>query len=542
MNARRLILLGICLLLLVGLGNFVINAVQTRGQLAQVASDSPASQQTGVERLMARGSLFDALQGGAPAPTRLHAIAALKGIAQGGKQPDAFAQLLQMLKDPDTEAAQLKTHPVRDAAVDAVAEVGPQYPAALMDAAKDPDGTIKAQALAALKKIGPPFANQLASRLGDAALRAPFGDLLATFGPSSIPLITPYLQSPLLKTDAAPDDLSKAKIDLITTLGEFSATAAATPLLPFASDPDPNVRRAVVTSLANIDQPAGAPVLIAALRDTNFDPSARAAAAAALGAIATPEATAAMETALSDYDLSVADAAASGLKRAGAAAASAIAQALTGPDAHVRALAALATGGQATPALATKALTDADPTVRAAAADALSEVLLRNETAAAPAAPTAASNGASATATAVTPTAVAAVPATPPVPPAAITAELMPLVGALGDSDGAVAQAAERALGRLGSPAITPLVGSLASANETVAYYASQALATIGRPAEDAVLANAQPNSPSARWAAITLGQIGDPRAAPALKALGQSPDPNTAYAAQSALARVQPG
>jgi HEAT repeat protein len=587
-NTRRIIMIALGLFIVIGLGNFIVNSVQTRSQLALVASPDPAREDDGVARLKSRGILFDALQGGAPQETRLHAIAALVRLCGDGKHKEYFVELLQMLKDPDTESSELKTHPVRDAATDAVAKVGALYPDILMDAAKDQDGSIKAQSLAALRKIGKPMETQLASRLGDSALRQPFGDILSSFGPESIPLIAPYLKPPLLKTDAKPDDLAKTKIDLIDILGKFTAPEAATPILPFANDADPNVRRSVITSLANIGQPAGAPVLIAALTDPNTDPSARSAAAAALGAIASPVANAAMEKALSDYDLSVAEAAASGLKRAGDNADAAIAQALASPDGTVRAHGAYASGGLRSPAAASKALTDPLPAVRAAAADALGDIFFRATTsrtdmaalAAAPdlkaqeaalanlqkqgffselmtadAPPAARAHALDAlTAEAAAEkddgkrkpideskakltAAAAPVAGNPPVTPAA----LAPLVAALSDANGTVAQAAGRALSRIGTVAVAPLIAVLGSPNETVAYDASQALTTIGSAAVDSVVASAQASKPTARWAAITLGQLGDPRAIPALQALAQSPDPDTAYVATTALAKLHP-
>ena len=357
MTTRRIILIVLAVLLVGSIGNFVYNGIRTRSELARIAGEDPAGQEEGVRNLMARGVLFDALQGGSPPETRLAAIAALGRISAGGKNPEAFKELLQMLKDPDTEAAEKKTHPVRDAAKDQVAKVGVDYPDLLVPAANDPDANIKAQSQAALKVIGAPLQTQMAAKLGDGGLRAPLGDILSGIGPQTIPLIAPYLKEPLLK----PED-SAAKIQLIEIMGKFKTAEAATAILPFASDTDPNVRRSVVTSLANIGDPAGAPVLIAALKDTNTDASARAAAAGALGAIATGEANSAMGTALTDYDLSVASAAGAGLRRAGDAAQAVIAEALKSPNAYVRTRAAEASGGLSTPALALQTLaSDTDP-------------------------------------------------------------------------------------------------------------------------------------------------------------------------------------
>lgn len=500
MTTRRIVLIVIGLLLIGGIGNFIFNGIRTRADLAKISSKDPSAQESGVQSLMGRGALFDALQGGAAPETRIAAISTLQRMAVGGKNPDAFKQLLQMLKDPDTESAEKKTHPVRDAATAAVAKVGTDYPDLLLDAAKDPDGGIHDQARAALKQIGAPLEKQMAARLGDKDLRAPLGDILSGIGPETIPLITPYLQPPLLK----PDD-DDAKTQLIEIMGKFKTADAAKAVLPFADDPNRNVRRSVVTALANIGDPAGAAVLIGALKDPSADASARAAAAGALGVIATPAANAAMRAALSDYDLDVADSAAAGLRRAGDSARPEIAQALGDPSPAVRTRAAIAAGGLASPDLATHALTaDAEPAVREAAARSVGDILVAKK--------------------------------------AADASALAPLLSALGDKDGRVAEAATRQLGRLDGAAVGPLTAKLASTDDTVAYRASEALDAIGRSAVPDLLPVAQPGKPGARWAAVTLGQIGDPRAASALEALKSSPEPDTAYAASAALAKVQPG
>jgi HEAT repeat protein len=595
LNTRRIILVVLAVLLVLGIGNFVINSYQTRSQLAMVASKDTAQQDEGVRRLMARGVLFDALQGSAPPETRIAAIKTLTRMAEDGKNPDAFKQLLQMLKDPDTESVEAKTHPVRDAAKDAVAKVGVKYSDILFDAAKDSDNNIRDQSREALKKIGKPLENEMAKRLGDSALRAAMGDMLSSIGPETVPLIAPYLKPPLLKLDAKPDDLEKAKIELIEMLGKFTVREAAEPILPFKDDPDPNVRRSAVVALANIGDPIGAPVLIQALNDPAADASARAAAAGALGAIATPEANAALMKALTDFDVSVATAAAAGLHRADDRAASSIAQALANPDATVRRRAAEATGGLRTTALAQKALTDPDAEVREQGVAALGDIFSRSNGIRADLNILATSNdpaerekafdslqtrgailevlhpgtpsSAKANALAVLSARSAAQKddakkkpfddlakklndqasqtaetALPPLADGTSPAALAPLLKALSDPDGRVAQDAVVQLGRLGSAPVKPLVALLSSADDTVAYYASQALIAIQRPAVDDLLSVAQEGKPGARWAAVTLGEIGDPRAIPALENLSKSSDPDTAFVAGRALAKVQPG
>jgi HEAT repeat protein len=119
-------------------------------------------------------------------------------------------------------------------------------------------------------------------------------------------------------------------------------------------------------------------------------------------------------------------------------------------------------------------------------------------------------------------------------------AALAPLLKAVRDTEGVVAVAASDALGRIGAPAVPALVAMLGDANDTVAYYASQALGQVGAPAVDSLLPAAQPGKPAARWAAVALGEIRDPRAVAPLEALSQSPDADTAFAAGAALAKVK--
>jgi HEAT repeat protein len=399
LSTRKIVLYLLAGLVVLGIGNFLLRSFQIRQQLARVASNDPAAQTAGIKNLMGRGALFDALQGGAPKETRLKAVETLEKMADNGADKSAFEQLLQMLKDPDTESAEAKTHPVRDRARDAVAKVGVFYPERLLGAAKDQDGAIKDQSREALRKIGAPLMNQMAARLGDNDLRAPLGDILANnVGPQTVALVTPYLQPDKLNPDGKkkPEDLVAPKVQLIEILGKYKVPAATDPkvtpeqraqavaqvadaaraIVPFKDDADPNVRRTVVTSLSNLANDVAGPVLIAALTSPTTDPDARAAAAGALGAIATPEANAAMIAALGDVDLRVARAAAAGLRRAGDKASQAIAGALANPDPAVRALAADATAGQTSPALAARALKDPDPQVRASAASALGDLAL----------------------------------------------------------------------------------------------------------------------------------------------------------------------
>jgi HEAT repeat protein len=496
MKIRQIVLGLLGLAVVVGTISFISNAVQTRTQLGQVSSTDANTQVTGVNALMARGVLFDALQGGAQKETRLTAVDTLGRLVKGGKNPEAFKQLLQMLKDPDTESAELKTHPVRDKARDTVAAIGMDYPKELLDATADPDGNIKGQSLDAVKKIGAPLKDLMAQRIGDGKYRSQMADALSAIGPETIGLIAPWMQKDeILKDDAA-------KTNLIETMGKFKVAEAVTPVLAFAKDPNPNIRRAVIAALANIGQPGGASVLIEALVNPDTDATARAAAAGALGAIASPEANNAMLTALGDYDLTVATAAAAGLKRAGDAARPQIMQALASTDVGVRTRAAESAGGLKDTAPVIKALSDTAPEVRAVAATSLGEILTKN--------------------------------------PTLVVTGLPALTSAISDTDGTVAQNASEAMGRLKGAAVSALLTKLADPSDTVAYHASQALIQVGKDAVPALITLAAPSNPAARWAAVTLGEIGDTRATDALGTLKSSSDPDTASAAEVALSKVK--
>ncbi|MBC8141025.1 MAG: HEAT repeat domain-containing protein [Armatimonadetes bacterium] len=507
MTPRKYIGWGVLALFVLGIGNFAVGNLQTRGSLGKVEKGG-AEADTGVRELMARNVLFDALQGGAAPKTRLNAIASLTASAKTGKNPESFTQLLQMLKDPDTEMIQEKTHPVRDAATAAVASVGTLYPDLLLDAAKNADGAIRDQSRAALTTIGAPLQTQMAARLEDAALRSPVGGILAGIGADTVGLVTPYLSpEALAKFKDKPDDLVAAKLQLIEIMGKYTVTDAATAVLPFENDPEPNVRRAVITALANIADPVGEPVLRKALANPETDASSRAAAAATLGAFGTVPANDAMVTALGDFDLAVADAAATGLGRAiktnEATARVAIERALASPDAAVRARAASATAAMTNPDLAKQALADTDAEVRMAGATALGAILTRRGVG------------------------------------AIMPADAAPLIAALRDSTGAVAAAAQQALVSVGAPVVPAVAALLSDPQDTTAYYAVRTLSAIGAPSLPVLLTTAQAGKPGARWAAVTLGEIGDVSATPVLESLKNAPDAATAEAATDALAKI---
>jgi HEAT repeat protein len=234
-------------------------------------------------------------------------------------------------------------------------------------------------------------------------------------------------------------------LDVVAALGRIGDRRATEAILPFLKLP-PEKRRVALSALGSIADPRTESVLIQALRSEQDDPDARAQVALGLGAIGTPNALRALQDALGELNLTVADSAALGLQRAGAKALPYLAQAARSENPAVRRRATVALSGIADPqsvALLAQLLNDPAPEVARAAADALGQVN-RPE----------------------------AVPV---------------LIRALSHPDGGVAQNAARSLARIGKPAIQPLLQAMRSSDPTVAYLAASALSQIDA-AEPALL------------------------------------------------------
>jgi HEAT repeat protein len=112
-----------------------------------------------------------------------------------------------------------------------------------------------------------------------------------------------------------------------------------------------------------------------------------------------------------------------------------------------------------------------------------------------------------------------------------------PLVGAVDDRDWQVVDAALAALAEIGRPAIPALVSLFTHGDILKAYHASRALAKMGSPAVGTLIAElSSPSEDSRKWAAITLGQIGDKEAVAPLKKMLSSPSEGEQYVATEAL------
>jgi HEAT repeat protein len=116
------------------------------------------------------------------------------------------------------------------------------------------------------------------------------------------------------------------------------------------------------------------------------------------------------------------------------------------------------------------------------------------------------------------------------------------LVAAVSDSSWRVVDAAVSALGDIGVGAVDKLLAVLGSPAEStiVRYQISRALIAVGRPAvPKLVTALGEPSPSVQKWAAVSLGQIGDPSAVGALKRLESSPDPDVRWVVQEQLRRL---
>ena len=414
---------------------------------------------------------------------------------------------------------------IRGAAVDVLGKVGGDKAAAQVNAVL-PLPAAQDSAISALQKIGAPavplviahledpnvqsdiaFRQQMVSLLDQIASPASVGELTKLAGKTDQPSVQRLAQVALADVVlAAYNGLQKAK----------DALPVAQAALPKAADAAAKVtaQKAVTDAEAAIPKAEAAlplvahvePTLAAVLQDANADSEARAQAALALGPFASPDAIAALVTALGDIDARVRDAAIAGVQSAGPPAVGPLLTALTRPETGVAAAQAL--GGIGTPA----------------AVAALSSVLTN------PATPVAVREG-----------------ATVGLGRSGNLAVIPTLVHALGDSDGTVAGAAQSGLltPSLAKAAIPALVASFDQPTPAP-FNASQTLARMGALAQTDVVpaltkAIAGGGAPAQTWAAVTLGQSGskDSGVIAALKGLALSQNPQVQYAAQQSLVQL---
>jgi len=414
---------------------------------------------------------------------------------------------------------------IRGAAVDVLGKVGGDKAAAQVNAVL-PLSAAQDSAISALQKIGAPsvplviahledpkvqndiaFRQQMVNLLDQIASPASVGELTKLANKTDQPSVQRLAQVALADVVLAAYNGVRTAHDALTTaqanVGKAKDAAAQTTAQKAVTD----AQTAVPKAEAALPLVGGVePTLGAVLQDLNADSEARAQAALALGRFASPTAIASLVVALGDFDARVRDAALAGVQSAGPPAVSPLTAALTRPD--TGASAAQALGGIGTPA----------------AVSALGAVL--ND----PATPVAVREG-----------------ATVGLGRSGNPAVIPTLVRALGDSDGAVASAAQQGLltPALEHDAIPALVASFDKPTPAP-FNASQTLARMGALTQsDVVPALTQAigtgGAPAQTWAAVTLGQSGskDSAVISALQRLAQSQDPQVQYAAQQSLVQL---
>lgn len=455
------------------MGSAVWNNIATNRLIEQATGTDRAQQTAALATLAQRDDFFDLLQS-RKLPARMRVADGVEAM----NNADGVKIALAMLRDPDPR--------VRDRFLETLKRIGKGNLAAVAEGLKNGDAKVRngtVQVMIALGEASIPHALKL---FEDSGGRAGATEVLAYFGSKSVPGLLTILRA---KEDEG------LRLDAIAALGRIGDRRATDAILPYLKLPVEK-RRVVLSALGSIADPRTEGVLIQALRSPAEDPDARAQVALGLGAIGTPNALRALKDALAELNLTVADAAALGLQRAGTKALPYLAEAARSPNPIVRRRAATALGGiPSAPAvqLLDTLLHDTAPEVRRTAAQSLGAVG-RPE----------------------------AVPL---------------LIRALSHPDGGVAQNAARSLAQIGEPAVDPLIQALSSSDTTAAYLAAQALSQIP-DAEPALLKAAQ-NPQTRLYALIALIERKSTAAIPLLQQAARAEDPALRQVAQRGLQQL---
>lgn len=498
-------------IVLVVVGLAALHSHHMHQLLYNLTHGTPAQRAAAAKELIAEEQFSDTIAG-EPKEMRAQAAIALADLGNA----DAVKQAVQMLKDQDKI--------VRDQALRTLKQIGAASAdniKALVDGLSDSDINVRQGVIRALTDpdgIGPrqnpdvvqALINELKSS-SDA--RGPVGDVLSskTFDPAANNRSVPALMALLDDKDDG------VKVGAANALGKIGDPQAVPKLIAVLQNPaiTTQVRTAVIAAIGLIAAPSSEPVLAKAVLDPSVDSDARAQAAAGLGRIATPDAISTLLKALTDYDLNLRTAAISALSVAARpgedsppnrAVVQQLIKALSSPQKEIRLGVAQALipvrDPETDPALARLLQTDTqDADVRAAAAKALGFSGNRGG--------------------------------------------IAPLVAALNDPSGTVAEAATQALAQIG-PAAAPTLISLLAKGGTTAYYASTALGELldsdhGHEILMQLATAVKSANPTLqRWAAVALGNTDLAGAKDILEQLAKSSDADVAYVAQQQLNRFE--
>ena len=446
-------------------------------------------------------------------------IAAVDAVAEAAKDPalqkDCIKALIGLLKSVDREATD-PSQKVKDAEkaprekawkyLGAIGEPAIPY---LLEALRDPSGSVRDGAVEALGIIGTPTLPGLLVAFRDRDRR---DKAQAALDKLKRPAVEPLI--PLLKTRIPKDE--GFPVNVASLLGSIDDPRAVPELLEQMNDVKvPGLRRQVVRSLTAIaDKRATIPVL----KLSYEDPQMVLECITAFGEFRDPRAVPRLVELLSHLDAEVPPAAVGALHKIGSASIPALLVAAKDRDVQRRANAILALGaigGPQTVPVLMSAVNDPNPEVRYAAVVGLGK-LKGND------------------AVRATPLLVARFRDEGKIASAAADSVLSLVENMPDEQTGLI------------SAILRPLVDTLGSPNGdlTSVYYASRVLARIGEKAVPVLRSELRNPSPWRRkWAALTLGDMADKlaaqKAASDLRGLLADKDADVRWAAGKALQKM---
>ncbi|MDW8106717.1 MAG: HEAT repeat domain-containing protein [Armatimonadota bacterium] len=457
------------------IGSAIWNNIATNRLIEHATGTDRTAQIDALSKLVQRDDFFDLLQS-RKLPARLRVADGVEAM----NNADGVKIALEMLRDPDPR--------VRERFLATLQRIGKTNLAAVAEGLKNGNTQVRNGTVQVMIALGAESVPHALKVFEDPSGRAGATEVLAHFGAQSVPGLLELLRT---KEDEG------LRLDAIAALGRIGDRRATEAILPFLNLP-PEKRRVVLAALGSIADPRTEAILVRALRSAEEDPDARAQVALGLGKLGTPSALRALQGALAELNLTVANAAALGLQRAGVRALPYLAEAARHPEPAVRQRAADALGGIAD-AQAVRLLASLlrDPDVRVARAAAAALGTVRHP-------------------------------------------EAVPeLVRALKHTDGGVVQNAARSLAQIGAPAVEALLVALRDPDPATAYWAAEALSQI--PAAEPALLQAAQTPATQRYALLALIKRSSPAAIPLLQQAAHSQDPALRELAQRGLQQLAP-
>ncbi len=541
-----------------------------------------------VRRFVDRETLGDAMEQEVPRWAQQNVVTALERMTD----QKALRQMIVAKSRLDA--------PVEERCNRILVRTGRRAIGVLVDSLKDKDAAIRGAAIAPLQRIGEPVVEPVLELAGawDQYVRDAVRDVLAVVGEPATPALMKIVYEYEPPPGVRPAEHLRRQGTAVATLEKMKAPAIHA-LVEGLKNPHPEVRGSIVTMLGHIaDQSVAVPLapadaerviqpLLKALRDPAWTvrrkaaealgpmfaktvaaptpagnnplieylgasdvpdrvttrliqllddrrPDVKAAAAQSLGLIGDARAAQPLVHTLMEKPEGAWKELELALERIGVPAVAAVSKALASNNADVRVVATnvLADiGDPSTVEPLARALGDANPEVRRRAAEALKT--------------TANSRAVPSLIRALQDedwhVYVAARDALVHVGPPAVPA-LVKVFATAGTTDERVALMAQQALTRIGEPAIAPLIDELSSPNAKSRTWAAIALGQIGEPARDDLLRvlSGSRFAPARAAAANALGRSGSLAAVPNLKIAANDPDPQVREAVVEALEAIR--